>query len=49
MDIQVPHRSINELAKGRFIKGNTTVLKKTDISFKQDGSKKKRTPFKNDL
>lgn len=49
MDIQLANRSINQLAKTKFIKGNTTVLKKTDLSFKQDAFKKKRNSFKNDL
>jgi hypothetical protein len=49
MDIQIPNRSINELAKGKFIKGNTTILKKGDLSFKQDSFKKKRSTIKNDF
>lgn len=49
MDISIPNRSINEWTKVKFTKGNTTVLKKTDLSFKNDTFKKKRTPFKNDF
>jgi hypothetical protein len=50
MDINAPNRSINELARGRFSKGNTTVLKKSEgLPFKQDLFKKKRSHLKSDL
>jgi len=49
MDINIPNRSTNEWTKAKFAKGNTTVLKKNDVSFKHDTFKKKRGASKNDF
>lgn len=44
MDINAPLRSLNETSdlRARLPKGNTTVLRKTDLSFKQDFQRKKK-------